>query len=424
MDQAYWKNLFNYLSLSAEKSTYSYCFAEFIKRYRLLQEALGKYFEILFSFKSNPNSQLISYLHDYTQCGADVSSGKELELACDIGFSHDKIFFVGPGKSVNELKQAIHHQKCYLIVESLSEISKINAISQYYNIVTPILLRVNPDYQVYGARMNMGGRSTQFGIDQNVVEELIVQGKDKYAFVKILGIQCYVGTRIMDAKHAATNIINVLEFFKNLTEKNCDLKIVDVGGGLGIPYYFEENEMDLNKFSEELKTYMDNYPPSLLKQTRFLLEAGRFLSGPMGQFLTRIEYCDYDGEFQNINVACTPAQHGLSNGGALTGNHSFLCGVLNESGLQQGNIKTKIWYFVNGEKLPWPTTTLLPRIDNRMNYLVFMNSGAYGPTTSRVWAHLEGFPFELADVEGDIKVLTCPQDWHYLADRQTIISFS
>ncbi len=413
-----WPHIYKHLKENNIKSTYCYDFHNLQEQYARLCDALPQ-FQILFSLKSNPAPDILHFLSMQTECGADVSSGRELMQAMQCGFSPHHIYFVGPGKSMDELAACIEYDIGGVIVESESELEALNALSHRANRRSRVLLRINPDCEVRGVKMAMAGVSTQFGIDQPEAIEICKSFQQRFPHLILTGIQAYVGTRILNAEDVAWNIIQVIELATQIRKMGVPLSTIDVGGGLGIPYYEGEAELDITILAQHLQTYFQENPSAT--QYKLLLESGRFLVGPSGYFCTQVVDVHQDNDVQHLEVAATPCLHAISNGSLLTSRQVFTAQSLTVIGRDGGYVPTKIWYRVNGFKRLWPASFRLPLMSNNA-YVVFLQSGAYGPTTSRVWAHLEGYPHECSYYNHQVKTIHQQESWRSLAEGQKILS--
>ncbi len=414
--------LFQYCKSRNVRNCYYYDFDAVRSRTEEIASVLSPSFKVLFSLKSNSNPQLAEYIARETPFGADVSSASELDLACSSGFNPSDVFFVGPGKSLEELLLAVEKGVGGVIVESLTELKILDWLGKEQNKKIEVLLRVNPSYEIRGVRMAMGG-VTQFGMDEETVMKTFLDGAKNYPNIEFAGVHIYVGTRILKAEDAVWNIAQVLNFVKMLDEKGIKCKKADVGGGLGIPYYDDESPLDISLFKELLHEYLASYPESIKRSCMFYLEAGRYIVGPVGCFIARVDSVIQIENCQEIEVEATPALHALSEGSILTRNKFFVGSTLCEDGWKQGEKSTDIFYKLNGRRLRWPSRVKCAAL-KKGEYIVFLNSGAYGPATSPVWKNLEGYPLELAGSKGLISEIRAQMTWKDLANEQLFFAIS
>jgi len=252
--------------------------------YRSLREALPNEIDIFYSMKANPVLGISELLCREGAC-CEVCSAVELEVAIKAGFKPSDIIFVGPGKSADEIEQCFQHQIYAIVCESIEEVEQINRMAKARRTTFPILLRVNPDFSIQNAPLKMGGKATQFGMDFDIVNAL---NPSRFENIKILGIHVYNGTRILDADSVIANTVNVLSLAETFAKKwGLLFECVDIGGGLGIPYFPGENIFNLQKFKSGMalviKQYIEKYP-----NTRIILESGRYLVGPCGSLISKV----------------------------------------------------------------------------------------------------------------------------------------
>ncbi|AHD09784.1 acyl-CoA dehydrogenase family protein [Phaeobacter gallaeciensis] len=243
--------------------------------------------DFFYSLKSNPNLSVAGVLHDHG-AGCEVSSLLELETSLRAGATPDRILMVGPGKSKTELGRAVELGIKAIVVESAHELTQINQLAGDRGCVQDIALRVNPDFHAGGAKLNMSGRPTQFGIDQAELPAALTQ-VENCSHLRLCGLHAYMGTRILSHDTVVANVRNILDLAAELMPSLQDqLDFVDVGGGFGIPYYDGEEELDLDALGREVTPLVQSFAASH-PQTRVVIELGRYLSGPSGQFVTRVQ---------------------------------------------------------------------------------------------------------------------------------------
>src|SRR3954469_4033565 len=162
-----------------------------------LRHALPTQFSICYSVKANPNPAILR--HFLSQgCGLEVASVGELELALKTQCDPAKILFAGPGKTEAELELALSRGIGEIHFESVLEASRISAISKRLGVRANVAVRVNPMGDAEGGAMRMGGRSTPFGIDEEVLDE-VLDVVASYPALELRGIHVFAGTQILEA---------------------------------------------------------------------------------------------------------------------------------------------------------------------------------------------------------------------------------
>ncbi|MFL6124820.1 MAG: diaminopimelate decarboxylase, partial [Actinophytocola sp.] len=216
-----------------------------------LRERLHPDLEIFFSLKSNPNLSICALLNGHG-ARAEVSSMSELLTARRAGVEPHDIIFVGPGKSRTELAACLDEGIYAIICESFGELDLIEEMAEARAMAAPVALRVNPAFSVKGSGLTMGGKPRQFGID----EELLLDAGGltlRYRHVRFMGVQVYMGTRILDEEPIVANIRKILAVAEVLSDRlGFGLEMVDVGGGLGVAYFDNERDLDVELLAARL----------------------------------------------------------------------------------------------------------------------------------------------------------------------------
>jgi diaminopimelate decarboxylase len=258
------------------------------QRFQELKSLLPSWIEVIYSMKANPNASIVALLSAYAN-GVDVSSRREMQVALRSGFSPSNVFFVGPSKSEEEIEEALQHQIGCLVVESVRELTHASRIAERNGLIARVALRVNPAFDSVGSKLKMGGTARQFGIDEEQIEEVLRISSGLPA-VSIIGLHAYVGTRILDWKVAVHNTQEILDLAERVhTRTGLPLELVDVGGGLGVPYFSGEQTFDLHKFAKEVGPVFERFSERL-PQTRVVMELGRFLVAEAGVYVTEVRY--------------------------------------------------------------------------------------------------------------------------------------
>ena len=254
----------------------------------VLREALPSRFSIFYSVKANPNLTVLRHFLS-RGCGLEIASGGELELALEAGCAPERILFAGPGKTEAELEFALSHQVGEIHLESLVEAKRIASVSERLGVRANVAIRVNPAAEAEGGAMRMGGRPTPFGIDEETIDE-VLDAILAFSSIDVRGIHLFAGTQILDAQVLANQYRHGLGIAKRVGQRiGRPLRTLDFGGGLGIPYFAHENNLDLEKLREELSVIFGGIAgDATFAGTQFVVEPGRYLVGEAGVYLARI----------------------------------------------------------------------------------------------------------------------------------------
>jgi diaminopimelate decarboxylase len=257
------------------------------RKYAGLRKALPDRFAISYSVKANPNPKVLMFFLQ-KGCGLEVASGGELRLAITAGCLPGSIMFAGPGKTEAELELALKERISEIHAESPLEIERISKIARRLGVVAPVALRVNPQEGQAGA-MLMGGKPAPFGVDEEKLEELIPSiVSDRQLDFK--GIHVFVGTQLLDCEVLLEQYRSGLKIGQHVARMaGTPLQTLDFGGGLGIPYFAGDSELDLSGLQAGLLELIAEFESeACFSPTRFIVEPGRFLVGEAGLYVTRV----------------------------------------------------------------------------------------------------------------------------------------
>lgn len=249
-----------------------------------LRAALPGRVGVNYAVKANPHPAVIAHMAPLVD-GFDIASAGELALCIAAGIDPRRISFAGPGKRDDELEAAIA-AGVTLNCESEGEGLRALAIGQLLGIPPRIAIRVNPSFVMTGSGMKMGGGAKQFGVDAEKVpmlaKRLIAEGAEWR------GLHIFTGSQTLSADAIIEAQANVLALAAELTEAighGCPK--LNMGGGLGIPYFPGDTPVDLPKVGAALAERVDSLPP-VLGETELCIELGRYLVGEAGVYLCRI----------------------------------------------------------------------------------------------------------------------------------------
>ncbi len=254
----------------------------------LLRAALPPRFDVYYSIKANPNQSILRLF--LTQgCGLEIASGGELFQALRAGCNGDRILFAGPGKTSAELEYALAEGVGEIHVESLNEIETLAGLARRMGRAANVAIRVNPASEAQGGAMRMGGTASPFGIDEETLDPALerVLSEDSLSF---RGIHLFSGTQILDPEVLLRQYGKGLEIAKRAgAAARKPLKTLDFGGGLGIPYFEGDQELDTAALRRGLARLIEEHGSAPeLDGTRFVVEPGRFLVGESGVYVTRV----------------------------------------------------------------------------------------------------------------------------------------
>ncbi len=258
------------------------------RKWELLRSTFPPEFAISYSVKANPNRAILKHFLA-KGCGLEIASGGEFYQALGAGCPPEKVLFAGPGKTEAELELVLARGIGEIHAESLLEIERIGVISRRLGVQAKVAIRVNPGGEAQGGAMRMGGKPAPFGVDEEsllvVLEKLL-----SIPSLEFRGIHLFTGTQILDPMTLIRQYRKGLEIARRVAGY---LKqpphTLDFGGGLGIPYFANERELDMEKLREELGVLMAEIKgEELFTGTQFIIEPGRYLVGEAGIYITRV----------------------------------------------------------------------------------------------------------------------------------------
>lgn len=258
------------------------------RKYSALRTALPDRFAISYSVKANPNPAILKFFLE-KGAGLEIASVGEFYQARGAGCSPENIVFAGPGKTETELDVVITQGIGEIHAESELEIERISAISRRLGVRTCLAIRVNPNEDGEGGAMRMGGKPAPFGVDEEQLAPLLGRvANDPY--LDFCGVHIFAGTQILDHKLLLAQYEKGLEIFKlAAAQMKIRLRTLDFGGGLGIPYFPGDAELDTGRLGENLCKLMAGIErEECFAQAKFMVEPGRFLVGEAGVYVTRI----------------------------------------------------------------------------------------------------------------------------------------
>jgi diaminopimelate decarboxylase len=250
-----------------------------IARFRAVMPAIDLHYAI----KANPHADLLAAIAPLVD-GLDVASSGELARALTAKPAA-AISFAGPGKRDDELVAAIT-AGATLNVESEGEAARAFAIGDRLGLAPRMAVRVNPDIELRGSGMRMGGRASPFGVDAvraaALVTAIVGTGADWRGF------HIYAGSQALDPGAIIETQAATLALAARLAdEAGVAPPLVNLGGGFGVPYFAGDVALDVERVGDALAEALASRA-AILGETRFAIELGRWLVAEAGVYLTRI----------------------------------------------------------------------------------------------------------------------------------------
>ncbi|HXG02778.1 MAG TPA: diaminopimelate decarboxylase [Candidatus Binatia bacterium] len=275
--------------LAAEFGTplYVYDLDAIAERVSALAAALPPAFSLAFAAKANPSLAVLNLFAELG-LGLDVASAGELEAGRRAGVASDRIVFTGPGKTDAELGEAAQVGLRAVTVESATELARLERAAADIGRVVPILLRVAVHDGAEEVPI-LGSGWRKFGIDPGELGD-VARRAQASPWLDLLGIHAFGASNVLDAGEIVAHVARTVDLAACLARDiGFSLRLVDVGGGLGVPYGDGEPELDLTRLGSGLARLAAAWEAdAALGDLSVLVEPGRYLTAPCGLLLTRV----------------------------------------------------------------------------------------------------------------------------------------
>lgn len=256
--------------------------------YRDLAKALGGFADIHYSVKANPAPAIIA-LFASEGAGVEIASIGEYRAVRAAGVAPERVLFAGPAKRAAELEAVITDGIGEIHLESYEEIARVAAIAGRLGTTVRVCIRVNPVAAAQGGAMRMGGKPAPFGFDEEDLSN-VVAAVTAHPSLALRGVHLFAGTQILDADVLLSQWRHAIDVAGRVAAMaDRPLGTIDLGGGLGIPYFQGDATLDLSKITQavpDLLKLLRAHP--LLAEARPVIEPGRFLAGPGGLYVAAV----------------------------------------------------------------------------------------------------------------------------------------
>lgn len=238
---------------------------------------------ICFAVKSNSNIAVLKTLGK--NClGADVVSAGELRRALAAGIPATKIVFSGVGKTREEMAFALKVGILQFNVESDRELLLLNAVAKKLKMRAPIALRVNPDVDAQThAKISTGKKDNKFGIDIDLAPELYTLAH-AMEHIQVRGVSVHIGSQLTSLAPFRAAYARVRTLVEQLRTDGIPIESIDLGGGLGVPYAFEDTPPSPDEYGALVAEMFGDF------EAQYIFEPGRLISGNAGILVTEVLY--------------------------------------------------------------------------------------------------------------------------------------
>ncbi|HMO68320.1 MAG TPA: alanine racemase [Novosphingobium sp.] len=257
-------------------------------RFAQLRAAFGQRFAVSYAVKANPNRALLTGLAGEVDT-FDVSSFAEVERALAAGCPAERITFSGPAKREEELRRAVRLGLGELVCESLRDARLASRFAGELGCRQNVLLRINPATTPRHFGVNMSGKPSQFGIDE---EDLLPALDEVMALehLNLIGFHIYSGSNSLSAEAISENFAIFIDLFRRAAQHTgtAPRKLV-FGAGFGVAYLPSESPLDIEALAGLVNPQIDALRREpLFADAVLALEMGRWLVGPCGWLLSSI----------------------------------------------------------------------------------------------------------------------------------------
>jgi diaminopimelate decarboxylase len=264
---------------------YCYSTATLERHYQVFAQALkdhGLDATICYALKANSNVAVIRTMAQLG-AGADVVSEGELRRALAAGVPPGRIVFSGVGKTRDELAFAVSKGIMQINVESEPELHLLSEVAAERGIRQPIAIRVNPDVDAgTHAKITTGKKENKFGIEWTRAHEVYRKAKDLPG-VEPVAIACHIGSQLTELEPFREAFLRVRDLVAILRADGIDIRRLDIGGGLGVPYDAEIPPTP-EAYAQTIKSTLGDLG------CRIVLEPGRLLVANAGVLVSKVVY--------------------------------------------------------------------------------------------------------------------------------------
>lgn len=262
---------------------YVYDEASIHRRIARLRAALHEDIALKYAVKANPNDRVLASLARAVD-GFDVASTTEAVAVLSLGVEPSRISLAGPGKPDHLLEAAVE-QGIVVSLESEREVERLAALTAARGQRQPVLLRVNPDFSLMQSGMKMSGSASPFGVDVERAGTVLARLPGE---LELRGLHVFCGSQCLSTDSLIEMYSATFELVRRLSEQSeVPLRCLNLGSGLGIPYFQGDRPVDLERLLEHLNRLLEaarTWNPGLQLE----LELGRYLVGHAGVYLCSV----------------------------------------------------------------------------------------------------------------------------------------
>ena len=360
--------------IAAQVGTPFYCYstATFARHFRLFDEALaGMDHLVCYAMKAASNQAILRTLAGLG-AGMDVVSGGEYRRARAAGVPGDRIVFSGVGKTRDEMRMALEGGIRQFNVESEPEMAVLNAVALELGWVAPITVRVNPDVDAKThAKIATGKSENKFGIPISRAREVYAMAADMPG-LEVIGIDVHIGSQLTELAPFRQAYDKVGDLTEALRADGHDIRRLDLGGGLGIPYTRSNDAPPLPvEYGQLIKDTLGHLGCEIE------IEPGRLVAGNAGIMVSEVIYVK-SGEGRDF-VILDAAMNDLIRPAMYEAHHDIIPVIEPEPGVEQRPYDIVGPVCESGDT--FAKQRLMPPLEAG-DLVAFRSAGAYGAVMS------------------------------------------
>lgn len=278
------KPLVHWAEQAGDSAFYLYDRTVIRDRIASLRSVLPEAVELHYAMKANPMPEVVAFVAQLTD-GLDVASAGELAVALASGTPAGDISFAGPGKSAADLAAAVE-AGVIIILESPLEMQRVAELARQSGRRPTVAVRVNPDFELKGSGMRMGGGAKPFGVDAEQVPALL---KELLTLpLDFRGLHIFSGSQNLNPE-ALIEAHNLTFDLARRLSLDCGVPLqwLNIGGGLGVPYFPGEQPLALQPIMDNLARLCEDarrWWPGV----QLVMELGRYLVAEAGLYVCRV----------------------------------------------------------------------------------------------------------------------------------------
>lgn len=250
---------------------------------------------VCYAVKANGNLSVLRLLRGLG-AGFDIVSGGELFRVLKAGGDPSTVVFAGVGKTPEEIEFALEQGIFAFNCESEAELALISSLAVRLGKTASVSVRVNPDVDAQThPYISTGLREHKFGIDIAQVEQVYERAR-ALPNLSLDGVSCHIGSQLLDAAPLLESAHKMVDLAERLRARGFDIRHLDLGGSVGVPYEPGEHYPDLSTYLTAVRRMVEG------KNFTLMFEPGRWIAARAGALVTRVLYRKRNGEKEFIVV--------------------------------------------------------------------------------------------------------------------------